>query len=115
MPRPTATQFAYGSLTVVLCTLAMLLLSQTTSGVGVAVIAVVALGLGLLVALTAPSAQGSDDSAQPDPRAAKTAPGADPQARTSGPVDGGGSTRPADGVRHTAHARRGHGRRVRVH
>ncbi|MFE0192721.1 hypothetical protein [Streptomyces sp. NPDC058989] len=54
MPRPTATQLAYGSATVFLSTLAMLLLSQTETGIGVAVIAIAGLGLGLLVAMTAP-------------------------------------------------------------
>ncbi|MEU6453825.1 MULTISPECIES: hypothetical protein [unclassified Streptomyces] len=54
MPRPTAAQFAYGSCTVIFSTLAMLLLSQTSSGPGVAVIAVAALALGLLVAMTVP-------------------------------------------------------------
>lgn len=59
MPRPTAAQLAYGSITVIFSTLAMLLLSQTSSTVGTAVIAVSALALGLLVALTVP---------QPKPR-----------------------------------------------
>jgi hypothetical protein len=113
MPRPTATQFAYGILTVVLSTLAMLLLSQTTSGVGVAVIAVVALGLGLLVALTAPAAGRSDDPAGPAPRATDSTPATDAHETASGPA--AGSTKPAAGVRHTAQPRRGHGRRVRVH
>lgn len=54
MPRPTAAQLVYGSATVVLSTLAMLLLSRTSMGVGVAVIALAALGLGLLVAVTCP-------------------------------------------------------------
>ncbi|WP_260638967.1 hypothetical protein [Streptomyces angustmyceticus] len=54
MPRPTAAQLVYGSATVFLSTLAMLLLSQTQTGVGVAVIAIAGLGLGLLVAMTAP-------------------------------------------------------------
>ncbi|MEU2269913.1 hypothetical protein ABZ568_26630 [Streptomyces olindensis] len=54
MPRPTAAQLAYGSCTVILSTLAMLLLSQTSSGVGIAVITVAALALGLLVAMTVP-------------------------------------------------------------
>ncbi|MGW3723683.1 hypothetical protein [Streptomyces sp. F001] len=54
MPRPTAVQLAYGSLTVIASTLAMLLLSQTSSDAGIAVIAVAALVLGLLVALTVP-------------------------------------------------------------
>ncbi|MFH8697319.1 hypothetical protein [Streptomyces chartreusis] len=54
MPRPTAAQLSYGSCTVIFSTLAMLLLSQTSSGVGIAVIAVAALMLGLLVAMTVP-------------------------------------------------------------
>lgn len=51
MPRPTAAQLAYGSTTVVLATLAMLLLSGVTSVVGIAAIALVALCLGLLVSV----------------------------------------------------------------
>ncbi|WP_372458750.1 hypothetical protein [Streptomyces olivaceus] len=54
MPRPTAAQFAYGSCTVIFSTLAMLLLSQTSSGPGIALVAVAALALGLLVAMTVP-------------------------------------------------------------
>lgn len=54
MPRPTTAQLAYGSCTVILSTLAMLLLSQASSGVAIAVIAVSALALGLLVAMTVP-------------------------------------------------------------
>lgn len=54
MPRPTAAQLAYGSATVVISTVAMLLLSRTTTGIGVAVIGVAALALGLLVAVTVP-------------------------------------------------------------
>ncbi len=54
MPRPTAAQLAYGSCTVIFSTLAMLLLSQTSSGLGITVIAVSALLLGLLVAMTVP-------------------------------------------------------------
>lgn len=54
MPRPTAAQLAYGSCTVIFSTLAMLLLSQTSSGLGVTVIALAALALGLLVAMTVP-------------------------------------------------------------
>ncbi|MER6343282.1 hypothetical protein ACWC10_19895 [Streptomyces sp. NPDC001595] len=55
MPRPTAAQLAYGSCTVILSTLAMLLLSQTSSTVGISMAAVAALALGLLVALTVPA------------------------------------------------------------
>ncbi|MGA5323621.1 hypothetical protein ACPCIU_24660 [Streptomyces seoulensis] len=54
MPRPTVAQLVYGSCTVVLSTVAMLALSQTSSGIGVAVIALAALALGLLVAMTVP-------------------------------------------------------------
>ncbi|MGI5352637.1 hypothetical protein ACQEU8_31295 [Streptomyces sp. CA-250714] len=57
MPRPNPAQLAYGSATVMCSTLAMLLLSETRSGVWIAVIAFAALALGLLVALTAPSAK----------------------------------------------------------
>lgn len=54
MPRPTAAQLSYGSVTVVFSTLAMLLLSRTESGTGIAVIGTAALALGLLVAVTVP-------------------------------------------------------------
>jgi hypothetical protein len=54
MPRPNAAQLAYGSATVVCSTLAMLLLSGTSTGIGVAVIGIAALALGLVVALTVP-------------------------------------------------------------
>jgi hypothetical protein len=53
-PRPTAAQLVYGSCTVIFSTLAMLLLSQTSSGLAIAVIALCALVLGLLVAMTVP-------------------------------------------------------------
>ncbi|MEU2783473.1 MULTISPECIES: hypothetical protein [Streptomyces] len=59
MPRPTAAQLAYGSCTVVFSTLAMLLLSQTGSGAGIAIIAFAAMLLGLLVAMTVPVPRGS--------------------------------------------------------
>ncbi|WP_181794510.1 hypothetical protein [Streptomyces sp. WELS2] len=55
MPRPTSAQYAYGSCTVIFSALAMLLLSQTTSGHWIAVIALAALALGLLVAWTVPT------------------------------------------------------------
>ncbi|MGR4878830.1 hypothetical protein ACIPUC_05250 [Streptomyces sp. LARHCF249] len=54
MPRPTAAQLAYGSATVVVSTIAMLLLSRTSSGFWIAAISAAALALGLLVAVTAP-------------------------------------------------------------
>jgi hypothetical protein len=73
MPRPTAAQLAYGSFTVIFSTLAMLLLSQTTSGLGIAVIAFAALALGLLVSLTVPqpkSRAATQAATQPAPPAA---------------------------------------------
>ncbi|MFF9769748.1 hypothetical protein ACF1GT_24670 [Streptomyces sp. NPDC014636] len=67
MPRPTAAQLAYGSCTVIFSTLAMLLLSETSSGVGIVVIALAALALGLLVAWTVPvpGAHAAQASAEP--------------------------------------------------
>ncbi|OKJ76070.1 hypothetical protein [Streptomyces sp. CB02460] len=55
MPRPTAAQLAYGSVTVVLSTLAMLLLFRTSSGIGIAAVGTVALALGLAVSVTVPA------------------------------------------------------------
>ncbi|MFE9726370.1 hypothetical protein ACFYQ5_22920 [Streptomyces sp. NPDC005794] len=55
MPRPTAAQFSYGSATVVVSALAMLLLFRTESGIGVAAVCTVALALGLLVASALPA------------------------------------------------------------
>ncbi|MQS37913.1 hypothetical protein [Streptomyces katsurahamanus] len=54
MPRPTAAQLAYGSATVVLSALALLLFTRTTEVLGVAAIGVVSLALGLLVATVVP-------------------------------------------------------------
>jgi hypothetical protein len=54
MPRPTVAQLTYGSCTVIFSTLAMLLLSQTSSGSLIAVISITAVALGVLVALTVP-------------------------------------------------------------
>lgn len=69
MPRPTAAQLAYGSCTVIFSTLAMLLLSQTSSGIGIAVVAFVALALGVLVAMTvpAPHLRGAAPASSPSP------------------------------------------------
>ncbi|WVG02675.1 hypothetical protein RFN58_16925 [Streptomyces iakyrus] len=83
MPRPTAAQLAYGSCTVIFSTFAMLLLSQTSSGAGIAVIAVAALALGLLVAMTVPLPQkrpaGVEQPASPEPlRASVPAPAHEP-------------------------------------
>ncbi|MGW3437193.1 hypothetical protein ACWDB3_08440 [Streptomyces bacillaris] len=54
MPRPTAAQLVYGSATVVCTTLALLLISGTESGIGVAIAATTGLALGLLVAVRLP-------------------------------------------------------------
>ncbi|WP_406450585.1 hypothetical protein OG782_13355 [Streptomyces sp. NBC_00876] len=54
MPRPTAAQLSYGSVTVVFATLAMLLLSRTSSVLGIAVVGTAGLALGLLVSVTVP-------------------------------------------------------------
>jgi hypothetical protein len=78
LPAPTVVQCAYGGLTVIFSTLAMLLLSQTTSGAWIAVIACAALGLGLLVAMTVPipktarTAAGSRTATVPGPAAVPT-------------------------------------------
>ncbi|MFI6035686.1 hypothetical protein ACIBBD_16230 [Streptomyces sp. NPDC051315] len=55
MPRPTVAQLIYGSCTVILSALAMLALSQTSSGPLIAVISVTAVALGVLVAMTVPA------------------------------------------------------------
>ncbi|NEB74330.1 hypothetical protein G3I40_03645, partial [Streptomyces sp. SID14478] len=65
MPRPTVAQLAYGSATVVFSTIAMLLLSQTSSGPGVGVIAVSALILGLFVAFSVPRRAPAPEAEQP--------------------------------------------------
>ncbi|MEV5680175.1 hypothetical protein [Streptomyces sp. NPDC052179] len=57
MPRPTAAQLVYGSVTVVFTALAMLLLSRTDTNLGVALVCAAALALGLLVAVTVPAPQ----------------------------------------------------------
>ncbi|MGW6392072.1 hypothetical protein ACWFR1_16565 [Streptomyces sp. NPDC055103] len=54
MQRPNAAQLAYGSATVVLATVALLLLSRTTTPLGIAVICAAGLLLGVLVAVTMP-------------------------------------------------------------
>jgi len=50
MPRPTPAQVAYGCLTVVLSTFAVLMLSDVRSGPGVVAVAAAGLVLGLIVA-----------------------------------------------------------------
>ncbi|MFB4424102.1 hypothetical protein C5F59_023830 [Streptomyces sp. QL37] len=72
MPRPTAAQFSYGSATVVLSALALLLLFRTESGIGVAAVSTVALVLGLLVAMALPARTRAARRATPPPTAART-------------------------------------------
>ncbi|KOG11444.1 MULTISPECIES: hypothetical protein [Streptomyces] len=55
MQRPNAAQLAYGSTTVVLATVALLLLSRVTTTLGIAVICAAGLLLGILVAATMPA------------------------------------------------------------
>ncbi|MBZ4323495.1 hypothetical protein [Streptomyces huiliensis] len=84
MPRPTSAQIVYGSATVVLSTLAMLLLSRTSSGVGVAVVALGALALGLLVAALVPGARRSPRARAAEPAVRRPAAGARPTGSRAG-------------------------------
>ncbi|MEV5617583.1 MULTISPECIES: hypothetical protein [Streptomyces] len=79
MPRPTAAQLVYGSATVVCTTLALLLLSGTESGIGVAIAATTGLALGLLVAVRLPQ-PAPQPAPQPRPAAdhPRTAPAGAP-------------------------------------
>lgn len=54
MQRPNAAQLTCGSATVVLATVALLLLSGTTTPLGIAVVCTACLLLGVLVAVTMP-------------------------------------------------------------
>ncbi|MET7901331.1 hypothetical protein ABZS86_07570 [Streptomyces sp. NPDC005355] len=84
MPRPTPAQLAYGSATVVFSTLAMLLLSQTRSALGVGIVTVAGLALGLLVAVTVPVSRTSRTSRASRP--SRTIRANRPMART-GPAE----------------------------
>ncbi|WP_031087806.1 hypothetical protein [Streptomyces sp. NRRL WC-3549] len=68
MPRVTAAQVSYGSATVVLSALVMLLLSGTDSTAGTALTGTAALLPGLLVSMAAPRPRraGTPTSAAPD-------------------------------------------------
>ncbi|MFE3073287.1 hypothetical protein [Streptomyces sp. NPDC059247] len=59
MQRPNAAQLACGTATVVLTTVALLLLSGTTSTPGIAAASLAGLLLGLFVAVTMPARAGS--------------------------------------------------------
>ncbi|MER5306184.1 hypothetical protein ABT034_00030 [Streptomyces sp. NPDC002773] len=54
MQRPNAAQLAYGSATVVLATVALLLLTRTTTTLGITAVSLAGLLLGLFVAVTMP-------------------------------------------------------------
>ncbi|MFM9366966.1 hypothetical protein [Streptomyces sp. Da 82-17] len=100
MPRPTAAQLAYGSATVVFATLAMLLLFQTRSGLGVAVIAVASLALGLLVAVAVPTrGAAAGRSGQPAQSVRSVQPGPEPVSVR--PVRAGAEARTAE---HSLHS-----------
>ncbi|MFP8884855.1 hypothetical protein [Streptomyces mangrovi] len=88
MPRPNPAQLAYGSATVILSALAMLLVSQARSGAGIAVVASASLALGLLVAVRVPGRRPSGaprpvTGAVPAQRGAETADGGRRLAETS--------------------------------
>lgn len=55
MPRPTPTQLVYGSTTVVLSTLLLLLLSDAHSGIAVALAVIAGLALGTFATVAASS------------------------------------------------------------
>ncbi|GAA2616095.1 hypothetical protein [Streptomyces axinellae] len=97
MPRPNPAQIAYGSVTVICSSLAMLLLTQVRSGPGIVVIALAALALGLLVALTAPTARATLKRR----RAVETAAahrGALPAEQPARHIQSGRHTRPAQHI-----------------
>lgn len=73
MPRPTPAQVAYGCLTVVLSTFAVLMLSDVRSGPGVTAVAAGGLVLGLLVA-TVLRPQGRTSTAPAAPARALSVP-----------------------------------------
>ncbi|MCT4356034.1 hypothetical protein M5362_23120 [Streptomyces sp. Je 1-79] len=68
MPRPNAAQLAYGSATVVFSTVALLLLSRTTTPLGIVVISAAGLLLGLLVTVTMPAHRRAPVPVTPLPR-----------------------------------------------
>ncbi|MFD3663232.1 hypothetical protein ACFWVF_22010 [Streptomyces sp. NPDC058659] len=74
MQRPNAAQLTYGSATVALATVALLLLSRTTTTLGIAVICAAGLLLGVLVAVTMPVRVRSVKTSAPPVPAAPLAP-----------------------------------------
>ncbi|WP_432128725.1 hypothetical protein [Streptomyces sp. bgisy082] len=65
MQRPNAAQLTCGSATVVLATVALLLLSGTTAVAGIAAACAAGLLLGVLVAVTMPGRRGSVKTSAP--------------------------------------------------
>ncbi|MFC8789832.1 hypothetical protein [Streptomyces cinereoruber] len=65
MQRPNAAQLTYGSATVVLATVALLLLSGTTTLPGIAAACAAGLLLGVLVAVTMPGRAGPVKTSAP--------------------------------------------------
>ncbi|MFC7920747.1 hypothetical protein [Streptomyces cinereoruber] len=65
MQRPNAAQLTYGSATVVLATVALLLLSGTTTLPGIAAVCAAGLLLGVLVAVTMPGRAGPVKTSAP--------------------------------------------------
>ncbi len=82
MPRPSAAQILYGSVTVVFSTLAMLLLSGARTRSNVVIVTVAGLALGLLVAVAIGGARRGPDRAG---RETPAAPGDVPADAASGP------------------------------
>lgn len=91
MQRPNTAQLAYGSATVVLATVALLLLSRTTTTLGIAAVCAAGLLLGILVAVTMPVRARSVKTADTPEPAGPAAPGNEeiriPAARVGAGVD----------------------------
>ncbi|MFB7392099.1 hypothetical protein [Streptomyces sp. NPDC056191] len=87
MQRPNAAQLTYGSATVVLATVALLLLSGATSTLGITVISLAGLLLGLLVAVTMPPRTSGVKAAAPTPAPAAHEEVRVPTARVGAGVD----------------------------
>ncbi|MFC8896893.1 hypothetical protein [Streptomyces cinereoruber] len=73
MQRPNAAQLTYGSATVVLATVALLLLSGTTTLPGIAAVCAAGLLLGVLVAVTMPGRAGPVKTSAPVRSASRSA------------------------------------------
>ncbi|MGW3628002.1 hypothetical protein [Streptomyces sp. NPDC000880] len=103
MPRPTAAQLAYGSATVVFSTLALLLLTRATNGIGVAAIGVASMALGLVVAVALPMGRTA-----PGARTAKAARTVRTNHAAAGVSAPAASAASADGLTTRVHPSRAH-------